>query len=123
MDDTPWVARGHSRERTFQQNLVEAAEVDAAVEQLVGEAMRDVVQEGRPVVRLTLKIRYAPFRTKTFSRTLPAPSTDAAVIRAEALKLSAKREEGTAVRLLGLRLEMTMPAPDSVERTPIRGRL
>ena len=123
VDDTPWVARGHSRERTFQQNLVEAAEVDAAVEQLVGEAMRDVVQEGRPVVRLTLKLRYAPFRTKTFSRTLPAPSTDAAVIRAEALKLGAKREEGTAVRLLGLRLEMTMPGPDPVERTPIRGRL
>jgi DNA polymerase-4 len=123
VDDTPWVARGHSREHTFQRDLVEAVEVDAALEQLVGEVLGDVVKEGRPVVRLTLKIRYAPFRTKVFSRTLPAPTTDAAVIQAEARKLSAKREEGVAVRLLGLRLEMTMPGPDPVERTPVRGRL
>jgi DNA polymerase-4 len=122
VDDTPWVARGHSRERTFQQDLVEAAEVDAAVAELVSEVLGDVLKEGRPAVRLTLKIRYVPFRTKTFSRTLPAPTTDAAVILAEALKLSAKREEGKALRLLGLRLEMTMPQPDLVERTPIRGR-
>jgi DNA polymerase-4 len=123
VDDSPWIARGHSRERTFQQDLTDPAEVEAAIGELVAEVLRDVEREGRPVIRLTLKIRYKPFLTKTFSRTLPHPSTDAAAIRAEALALTAKREPDRPIRLLGLRLEMTMPEADPVERTPIRGRL
>jgi DNA polymerase IV len=111
VDDTPWVARGHSRERTYQQDLVEPAEVDEAVRALVREVLDDVTREGRPAVRLTLKIRYKPFFTKTFSRTLPGgPTTDADLILAETLALIAKREPDRPVRLLGLRLEMTMPA-------------
>ena len=123
VDDSPWIARGHSRERTFQRDLTEPEQVDEAIRQLVGEVLADVTAEGRPAVRLTLKIRYKPFLTKTFSRTLPEPTTEAAVVLAQALALTAKREAGRAIRLLGLRIEMTMPEPDPVERTPIRGRL
>jgi DNA polymerase-4 len=123
VDDSPWIARGHSRERTFQQDLTEPEDVDQAIGQLVGEVLADVAREGRPAVRLTLKIRYKPFFTKTFSRTLPEPTTDAAAILAEALALTAKREAGRPIRLLGLHVEMTMPEADPVERTPIRGRL
>jgi DNA polymerase-4 len=123
VDDSPWIARGHSRERTFQQDLTEPEDVDQAIGQLVGEVLADVAREGRPAVRLTLKIRYKPFLTKTFSRTLPEPTTDAAAILAEALALTAKREAGRPIRLLGLRVEMTRPEADPVERTPIRGRL
>ncbi len=83
----------------------------------------DVAREGRPVVRLTLKVRYAPFFTKTFGRTLPHPTDELAVVEAAALALAAKRELDRPIRLLGLRLEMTMPGPDPVERTPLRGRL
>lgn len=117
VDDTPWVARGHSRERTFQRDLTEPQQVDQAIRQLVGEVLADVAREGRPAVRLTLKVRYTPFFTKTFSRTLPEPTTDAAVILAETLALAAKRRPGRPIRLLGLRVEMTMPAPDPAERT------
>jgi DNA polymerase-4 len=123
VDDSPWIARGHSRERTFQQDLTEPEQVTEAIGQLVGEVLEDVNREGRPAVRLTLKIRYKPFLTKTFSRTLPQPTTDPAAILAEALTLTAKREAGRPIRLLGLRVEMTMPEADPVERTPIRGRL
>ena len=123
VDDSPWIARGHSRERTFQQDLTEPEQVDEAIGQLVGEVLADIEREGRPAIRLTLKIRYKPFFTKTFSRTLPQPTTDPAVVLAEALALTAKREAGRPIRLLGLRVEMTMPEPDPVERTPIRGRL
>ena len=123
VDDTPWVARGHSREHTFQQDLTEPDQVEDAIRRLVAEVLADVTREGRPAVRLTLKIRYKPFLTKTFARTLPAPTTDAGSILAETLALTAKREAGRAIRLLGLRIEMTMPEPDPVERTPIRGRL
>ena len=123
VDDSPWIARGHSRERTFQQDLTEPEQVDEAIGQLVNEVLADIEREGRPAIRLTLKIRYKPFFTKTFSRTLPEPTTDPAVVLAETLALTAKREAGRPIRLLGLRVEMTMPEPDPVERTPIRGRL
>ncbi len=123
VDDSPWIARGHSRETTFQRDLTEPEEVDTALRQLVGQVLEDVAREGRPVVRLTLKIRYKPFFTKTFSRTLPEPTTDADLVLTEALALIAKREPERPIRLLGMRLEMTMPEPDEAERTPIRGRL
>ena len=123
VDDSPWVARGHSRETTYQRDLTGPEEVDAAIRLLATAVLGDVRAEGRPVIRLTLKIRYVPFFTKTFSRTLPQPTTDDDAVLTEVLALAAKREAERPIRLLGLRLEMTMPAPDEVERTPIRGRL
>jgi DNA polymerase-4 len=123
VDDSPWIARGHSREHTFQQDLTDPGDVDEMIAQLVREVLGDVEREGRPAVRLTLKIRYKPFFTKTFSRTLPQPTTDPAAVLAETRALAAKREPGRPIRLLGLRIEMTMPQPDPVERTPLRGRL
>jgi DNA polymerase IV len=118
VDDTPRVARGHSREHTFQRDLTAPEQIDAAIRQLVGEVLADVAREGRTAIRLTLKVRYAPFFTKTFSRTLPEPTTDAAVILAETLALLAKRQAGRPIRLLGLRAEMTMPDPDVAEQAP-----
>jgi DNA polymerase-4 len=123
VDGTPWVARGHSRETTYQRDLTEPTQVDEAVRVLAGQVMEDVRAEGRPVIRLTLKVRYVPFFTKTFSRTLAAPTGDQAEVERVALALVAKREPGRAIRLLGLRAEMTMSEPDTAERTPIRGRL
>jgi DNA polymerase-4 len=123
VDDSPWIARGHSREHTYQQDLTEPEEVDAAIAELVREVLADVEREGRPAIRLTLKIRYKPFFTKTFSRTLRQPTTDAETVLAEARTLIGKREADRPIRLLGLRVEMTMPEPDPVERTPLRGRI
>lgn len=123
VDDSPWIARGHSRETTFQRDLTGTDEVEAAIRRLAAEVLADVAREGRPVVRLTLKIRYKPFFTKTFSRTLREPTADGEAVLSEALTLIARREAGRPIRLLGLRLEMTMPEPDEAERTPIRGRL
>lgn len=123
VDDTPWVARGHSRETTFQQDLTNDDAVVEAVEVLAAAVLDDVAAEGRRVVRLTLKVRYAPFLTRTFSRTLPTPTTDPAVVHEAALALAARREPGRPVRLLGLRAELEMPGPDDAERTPVRGRL
>jgi DNA polymerase IV len=114
------VARGHGRERTFQRDLTEPEQVDEAIRQLVGEVLADVARKGRPAVRLTPKVRYALFFTKTFSRTLPEPTTDAAVILAGALTLVTKRQPGRAIRLLRLRVEMMIPEPDPAERNPDR---
>lgn len=119
VDDTPWVARGHSRETTFQRDLTEAAQVDEAVRELVAAVLEDVAAEGRPVVGLTLKVRYAPFTTKTYARKIPE-TADPAEVLARALDLRGKIEPERPIRLLGLRAEMTMPDDSRQGHTPTR---
>ncbi|WP_207632421.1 DNA polymerase IV [Occultella kanbiaonis] len=124
VDDSPWIARGHSRESTYQRNLTTPAEVADAVAVLAEQAFADTQAEGRAVMRVTLKVRYAPFFTFTRARKLPAPTRDRAEVVAAALALTADLDPEREVRLLGVRAEMVMPdGGDPVERTPVRGRL
>jgi len=120
VDDTPWVARGHSRETTFQQDLTEPAQVDAAIRELAARVLEDVVAEGRPVIGLTLKVRYAPFSTTTHARKIPQ-TFDRNEILARTLDLAAGIEAGRPIRLLGLRAEMPMPDDARKSHTPTRG--
>ncbi|WP_413250948.1 DNA polymerase IV [Sinomonas flava] len=108
VDDTPWVAHGHSRETTFQRDLTDPAQVDEAVRELTARVLEDVAAEGRPVVGLTLKVRYAPFTTTTHGRKI-AETSDREEILAHTLGLAAAIEPGRPIRLLGLRAEMAMP--------------
>lgn len=124
VDDSPWIARGHSRETTYQRNLTTPDEVVAAVRELASQAFDDTVADGRPVFRVTLKVRYAPFNTSTKAKKLAGPTTDREVVVAAALALVARLDPEREVRLLGVRAEMVMPDDgDPAERTPIRGRL
>ena len=124
VDDTPWVARSHSRETTYQQNLTSPAQIEEAVRELAGHAFDDCAAEGRPVVRVHLKVRYAPFETRTTGRKLAAPTTTRQDVIDAALALSSGLDDDREVRLLGVRAEMSMPAGgDEVERTPVRGRI
>jgi DNA polymerase IV len=119
VDDTPWVARGHSRETTFQRDLTDPGQVDDAVRELAAHVLADVAAEGRPVIGLTLKVRYAPFLTKTYARKIPETS-DPADVLARTLELAAKIEPGRPIRLLGLRAEMVMPEESRQGHTPTR---
>jgi DNA polymerase-4 len=119
VDDTPWVARGHSREITFQRDLTERGQIDDAVRELAAHVLEDVAAEGRPVVGLTLKVRYAPFMTKTYARKIPETS-DPEEVMARALELMGKIEPDRPIRLLGLRAEMTMPEESRQGHTPTR---
>lgn len=120
VDDTPWVARGHSRETTFQHDLTDPAQVDDAVRELAERVLDDVRAEGRPVVGLTLKVRYAPFVTTTRARKIPTTS-DRDEILAEVLHLAAEIEPERPIRLLGLLAEMVMPDDAREGHTPTRG--
>ena len=123
VDDRPWVPRGHSRETTFQQNLTAPDQAREAVHELAWAVADDAAQDGRPVVRVALKVRYAPFVTQTVSRKLPAPTRDPATVVAAALAL-AEALEDREIRLLGVRAEMEMPDDaDPADRTPVRGRI
>lgn len=119
VDDTPWVARGHSRETTYQRDLTTSVEVEAAVRELVDRVQRDVDAEGRPVVGVTLKVRYAPFITRIFTKKIPE-TADPEVVLARALDLVARIEENRPIRLLGFRAEMSMPVDAKDGHTPTR---
>ncbi len=120
VDDTPWVARGHGRETTFQQNLTERADIEKAARELLVQVLEDVAAEGRPVVGVGLKVRYAPFITKTFVHKI-ATTFDREIVIAETMRLVDRIEPDRAIRLLGVRAEMEMPDDAREGHTPTRG--
>jgi DNA polymerase-4 len=119
VDDTPWVARGHGRETTFQENIVDPAAIAQAARDLLDQVLDDVAAEGRPVVGLGLKVRYAPFFTKTFTKKI-ASTFDRDVVIAKAMELVAKIEPDRPLRLLGMRAEMAMPDDAREGHSPTR---
>jgi DNA polymerase-4 len=120
VDDTPWVARAHGRETTFQQDLTETGQIENAIKELTARVLEDVATEGRPVIGLTLKVRYKPFFTKTYARKIPE-TFDRGEVLTQALDLTAKIEPDRPIRLLGLRAEMSMPEEARKGHTPTRG--
>lgn len=119
VDDTPWVARGHSRETTFPVNLEASADIAAALEELLDQVLQDVAAEGRPVVGLGLKVRYAPFVTKTYTKKI-AQTADPDQVRERLRDLATRIDPDRAVRLLGVRAEMAMPDDAREGHTPTR---
>jgi DNA polymerase-4 len=109
---TPYVPRSRSRETTFQQDLADWDEVRREVALLATRVTADVVAEGRPAVRVVVKVRYPSFRTLTHGRTLPEPTSDEAVIRAAALAAVDDVGPGRPVRLLGVRADLAEPVGD-----------
>jgi nucleotidyltransferase/DNA polymerase involved in DNA repair len=105
VDGTPYVPRSRSRETTFQQNLDDWAEVRREVAALAARVADDVATEGRPAVRVVVKVRYAPFFTSTHQVTLPEPTTAADAIERAAHVALDKFDDRRPVRLLGVRVE------------------
>jgi len=109
VDATPYVARGHGREETFQEDLTDWAEVERETARIARRVVEDIEVEGRPAVRVELKLRYRPFFTLTRSHKLPEPTNDPDLLAAEAVALLDRVEKDRPVRLLGVRLEMADP--------------
>ncbi|WP_027863392.1 DNA polymerase IV [Marmoricola sp. URHB0036] len=109
VDDTPWIARAHGRETTYQHNLTTPDEVEAAIRSLADQVVADIRGEGRPCLRVHLKVRFAPFFTTNRSRKLAEPTFDSAVIADAALGLLRKLADDRPIRLLGVRAEMVPP--------------
>ena len=105
VDDSPYVARGHGKEETFQQNIADWSRVQAEVSRIAGLLAVDLESEPRPAIRVVVKVRYAPFITETHGVTLASPSSDAAVIEQAALEALSRFSGRRPVRLLGVRAE------------------
>ncbi len=110
VDDTPWIARAHGRETTYQRNLTTPEEVAGALHALADQVVEDLRHEGRACARVHLKVRFAPFFTVTRLRKLPEPTYEAAVIARVAHELLLKLDDDRPIRLLGIRAEMVPPA-------------
>ena len=105
VDDSPYVARGHGKEETFQRNIADWAQVQAEVRRIAGLLAADLAGRARPAVRVVVKVRYAPFVTETHGVTLGSPSSDAAVIEEAARSALERFASRRPVRLLGVRAE------------------
>ena len=104
----PYVARSRSRETTFQQNLEDWDQVRREVTVLVRQVAKDIADEQRRVVRVVVKVRYAPFSTLTHGRRLTSPSTDVRVVEQAALAALDAFASRKPVRLLGVRAELEL---------------
>jgi len=103
VDPTPYVPRSHGREVTFQRNITDWALVAEEVARLARQVAAEVTD--RPVARVVVKVRYAPFDTITHGVPLTGGFEDAA---SAAL---AQFPPGRPVRLLGVRAEFAdLPA-------------
>ena len=111
VEGTPWVARSHSRETTFQSDLTDAVRIEQEIRRLARQVTGDLDREQRPAVRVAVKVRYAPFDTHTRSLTLDGPTLDADLIERAAVALLGRFDPSRAVRLLGVRAEMAPPVP------------
>jgi DNA polymerase-4 len=121
VDDTPWIARAHGRETTYQENLTTADQVTAAVRVLAEQVVEDIRVEDRACARVHLKVRFAPFFTFTRVRKLAEPTSDPAVIAETALDLLRGLEDDRPIRLLGVRAEM-VPPPGGYDPPRTHGR-
>lgn len=109
VDDTPWVARAHGHETTFQQDLVGSDAIEAALRTLAEQVITDLRGEGRACARVHLKVRFAPFVTLVRVRKLAEPTLDPAVVAGTAMDLFRALADERPVRLLGVRGEMIPP--------------
>jgi len=95
--------RSISHERTFDHDVSDETRLEATLAylaELVGERLRAAGLYARTI---TLKLRYASFRTLTQARTLPEPTDLDAVIYQTALKLFRRAwDRRQKVRLLGV---------------------
>lgn len=105
VDATPYVARSRGRETTFQSNLEDWSEVRRELVLLARRVAADVAGEGRAVTRVVVKVRYAPFTTRTHGHPLQRASAAATEIEDAALAALERFPARRPVRLLGVRAE------------------
>jgi len=105
VDDSPYVARGHGREETFQRNIADWSRVEAEVARIAGLLALDLASEPRPALRIVVKVRYAPFITETHGVTLASPSSEAEVVVRAAAEALGRFTGRRPVRLLGVRAQ------------------
>jgi DNA polymerase-4 len=105
----PRARRSLSHQRTFPTDLVDRDTIEKELVALAEQVTRDVVVEGRTVVRVAIIVRWASFFTRTRVVKLAEPTTQAAVVAAAAISLLARVDTNRPIRLLGVRADLSPP--------------
>jgi len=100
-----YVRRSRGRERTFQEDLADPGDVRRELGRLADELAQELADESRPVVRVVVKIRFAPFFTSTHGVVTERATSDPAAIRRVASLALERFELDRPVRLVGVRAE------------------
>jgi DNA polymerase IV len=106
----PYVPRSRSRETTFAVDQRDRTAIEAKIATLARELSAEAAEAGRQVVRVGLKVRLAPYFTRTSTAKLAAPTVDVEPITQAALGLLDGFDLTRPVRLLGVRVEYEPPA-------------
>jgi DNA polymerase-4 len=106
-DDSPIVTESKpksiSEENTFERDTRNVAEIEKFIMEMSEGVARTLAHEGFVARTIVLKMRYGDFTTITRQATLRAPTSDAAEIRASALRLfNAHWDRRRALRLVGV---------------------
>jgi DNA polymerase-4 len=104
----PYVPRGRSHERTFQRDLTDPDEIRSETERVARELVDDL-PNGRTVIRVIVKVRFASFFTSTHGKKLAETTSDPDLIAEAALDALDRFEITRPVRLLGVRAEFADP--------------
>ena len=93
-----------SRERTFDYDIRDIAQLSAALERMAVELCASLAAHGRHGRTIGIKVRLDDFSTVTRARTLPQATCDGAQVTAVALSLLREYAPARPVRLLGVRV-------------------
>jgi DNA polymerase-4 len=106
VDDRPVVTgrepKSESRETTFDEDVDDPTEVHDHLDRLLDQLCERLGRSGYRGRTVTLKIRLAPFRTFTRSRTLDEATNDRGLVGSTAHDLLERFERDAPVRLLGV---------------------
>lgn len=102
LDETP---KSISRETTFERDLLDWREVERVLAYLAERAAHALREESLEARRVTLKVRYADFETRTFGKILAMPTCVDREITETLYELTPKaRERRARIRLIGVNL-------------------
>ncbi len=93
-----------SRERTFDADIADHAELEAILERMAGELCASLAKHDRRGRTIAIKVRLDNFSTITRARTIEEPTREPRRVRAVALELLRKYAPPRPVRLLGVRV-------------------
>ncbi|MDL9948511.1 DNA polymerase IV [Gordonia sp. ABSL11-1] len=105
----PWLARSHSKSRTYPVDMTDLDEMLSAARELTAELVDQVLAERREVFRVAVTVRTTTFCTRTKSRKLPAPTIRYDDIVPVIDGLLGDFEIDRPVRLLGVRCDLVTP--------------
>ncbi|HEY8250221.1 MAG TPA: DNA polymerase IV [Burkholderiales bacterium] len=105
-------SKSSSTENTYAQDLTELEAIRAELDRMARENAEWLARNHLTARTITIKVRYADFKTVTRSHTLSMPTDDADVIASWAVELMARTEAGRRpVRLLGVRVQGLVEQP------------